>query len=219
MMKYTIIAIILCFALTGKAQNIWEKPDFKTDTTVSEQEEKEQYKLKDAPKYLTGAVPLVNGKVEWSETIAVKDKTADELYSAMMKYLTDMTKQENQLPVSNVTLINKQEHSIVAVFQEWLVFKNTFLSLDRTKFNYVIQATCKDGSVSIRMFKMSYLYNNGDSQDTNYKAEEWITDSYAMNKKHTKLRPYTGKFRRKTIDRKDFIFNDIARYLNGIIEK
>ena len=46
-----------------------------------------------------------------------------------------------------------------------------------------------------------------------YKAEEWITDKYCVNKKHTKLYPISGKFRRKTIDRKDFIFNKFESLL------
>ena len=45
------------------------------------------------------------------------------------------------------------------------------------------------------------------------KAEECITDRYAMNKKQTRLYPNTGKFRRKTVDRKDFLFNKIESLL------
>ena len=44
--------------------------------------------------------------------------------------------------------------------------------------------------------------------------EKWITDEYAVNKKHTKLYPISAKFRRKTIDRKDFIFNKFDTLLN-----
>jgi colicin import membrane protein len=46
-----------------------------------------------------------------------------------------------------------------------------------------------------------------------YKAEEWITDEYAVNKKNTKLYPVSAKFRRKTIDRKDQIFETIRNVL------
>ena len=45
-------------------------------------------------------------------------------------------------------------------------------------------------------------------------AEEWITDKEAVNKKNTKLYPGSGKFRRKTIDRKDFLFNKFESLLN-----
>ena len=39
-----------------------------------------------------------------------------------------------------------------------------------------------------------------------YYANEWITDRYGLNKKKTKLARVSGKFRRKTIDRKDYLF-------------
>ena len=45
------------------------------------------------------------------------------------------------------------------------------------------------------------------------KADEWITDKYALNKKKTKLLKGSGKFRRKTIDRKDNIFGKICKAL------
>ena len=44
-------------------------------------------------------------------------------------------------------------------------------------------------------------------------AEEWITDENALNKAKTKLLKYSGKFRRKTIDRKDEIFENITNAL------
>jgi colicin import membrane protein len=48
-----------------------------------------------------------------------------------------------------------------------------------------------------------------DTEGLKVKAEEWITDQYALNKKGTKLSRISGKFRRKTIDRKDNIFERI----------
>ena len=41
-----------------------------------------------------------------------------------------------------------------------------------------------------------------------------IVEGVNVNKKHTKLLPVSGKFRRKTIDRKDFIFNKFNTLLN-----
>jgi len=48
---------------------------------------------------------------------------------------------------------------------------------------------------------------------TTYKAEEWITDQYGLNKKKTKLARVSGKFRRKTIDRVDYLFNRFTQLL------
>ena len=45
------------------------------------------------------------------------------------------------------------------------------------------------------------------------RAEEWITDHYGLNKPQTKLARISGKFRRKTIDRKDYLFNLFTKAL------
>ena len=45
------------------------------------------------------------------------------------------------------------------------------------------------------------------------RAEEWITDENALNKKKDNLSKYSGKFRRKTIDRKDNIFETLLEAL------
>ena len=56
---------------------------------------------------------------------------------------------------------------------------------------------------------MSVIYDAEEAQ-----TEEWISDKEAVNKKNTKLLPLSGKFRRKTIDRKDFLFNKFESLLN-----
>ena len=46
------------------------------------------------------------------------------------------------------------------------------------------------------------------------KAEEWITDEYAFNKKGG-LKKFEGKFRRKTIELKDLLIEDLKKNLTG----
>ena len=48
-----------------------------------------------------------------------------------------------------------------------------------------------------------------------YKAEEWITDEYGLKKSKEKLSRVSGKFRKKTIDRKDYIFSRFEKLLNS----
>ena len=62
------------------------------------------------------------------------------------------------------------------------------------------------------MQRVNYTYTQGNKTER-YKAEEWITDDVAVNKKHTRLYPICGKFRKKTIDRKDELFKDIKAYI------
>jgi colicin import membrane protein len=206
-----MIAVMLCLPLTGMAQNVWEKPDIqeekKAETNKKESSEED-------PKYLEGAVPVVNGEVCWTLDLPVPGKSAQQIYDIVLNYLFDLTKQENQLEGSAVSLVNKQEHKIAAHIREWLVFKDQFLSLDRTKFHYTLIAECTNNHLKMDMRRISYRYEEERSGGGSFfKAEDWITDDVAMNKKKTKLYKDSGKFRRKTIDRKDYLFESIKNAL------
>ena len=124
-----------------------------------------------------------------------------------------MTTEPNQFEQSRITLSDDQNYKqIVASYQEWLVFKNKPLNLDRTRFFYTIIADIKDGEANVQLTRIHYLYDEERDPFT-YQAEEWITDRYGLNKKQTKLSRVSGKFRRKTIDRKDYIFNRFTQLL------
>ena len=123
-----------------------------------------------------------------------------------------MTQEPNQIEQSRLTLEDKDNHQVVASFQEWLVFKNKPLNLDRTRFLYQIICDCKDGKADIKLNRIVYIYDE-ERDMTTYKAEEWINDKYGLNKKQTKLARVSGKFRRKTIDRVDYIFNRFTQLL------
>jgi len=179
--------------------NTWE---------INEDEDVKQevkVKTKVDPKYLKGAVPEVNGQVVFSKHINVPGKTASQIYDIMLQYMQRLTKTSNQIE-SQISTSDAQKHEIVGIYQEWLVFKNTALSLDRTRFFYALRAQCSDGAVDIEMMRIRYLYEE-ERTPQRMSAEEWITDKESVNKKNTKLLPMSGKFRRKTIDRKDFLFN------------
>ena len=213
-MKKIIIALIALFPLIANAQNVWEKP-----TDAPQQKKKaliEKNAANEDPKYLAGAIPMVDGKIVFTLDQDVPGKSAQQIYDIIYNVLSEMTKEEGQFKESQVALVNKQDHIIAARFKEWLVFQNTFLSLDRTVFNYTVIATCTDGHANVTISRMSYQYEQDrtDTQGIETVAEEWITDESALNKKKTKLAKYTGKFRRKTIDRKDNIFETITTALN-----
>jgi colicin import membrane protein len=77
---------------------------------------------------------------------------------------------------------------------------------------YQLVADCRNGEMDLKMMRIVYLYDE-ERNPTTYKAEEWINDKYGLNKKQTKLARVSGKFRRKTIDRKDFLFNKFESLL------
>ena len=207
-MKKTAILLMFMLPLSVMAQNVWEKPQDTATETVKKKE-----KAKTDPKYLRGAVPEVDGKVQWELNVDVPGKTAQEIYDIMYKCLNDLTKSEGQLEGSCITLVNKQENTIVASVREWLTFTSNFMSLDRAEFHYTLIANCTDGHMKMTMERISYRYNETKNEPTIYTAEEMITDDKAVNKKNTKLYPGSSRFRRKTIDRKDMLFDTIRNIL------
>jgi hypothetical protein len=217
-MRKIFIAILTCLPLMGMAQNTWEVPQEETQQQTQHKKTAlfDKKKKNEDPKYLVGAVPEVDGKVVFTLSKDVPNMTADEIYQKIYDLLQAMTKEENQFPQSKIAVVNKAEHTIAARMKEWLVFQNTFLSLDRTVFNYTIIAKTSDGHLDLTLERLSYQYEM-DRTDTqgglNVKAEEWITDKEGLNKKKTKLAKYSGKFRSKTIDRKDNIFERVCQTL------
>lgn len=200
-MRSVFIAIVLLLSLTVSAQdNTWERI------------EEEPTENPDAKYLLPDAIPISNGRVCFETTIQAPGKSADQVYSIVHKQLTKMTKEANQLN-SAMALQDSIHHQLVAVFNEWLVFKSVSLSLDQTQFRFCICVDCADEEAKVKITNISYNYDV-ERKPIRYVAEEWITDKYAVNKKHTKLYPISGKFRRKTIDRKDFIFNKLNTLLN-----
>ena len=209
-MKKLAISLIFMLPVSVMAQNVWEKPK---DTAPEVVEKKQSENTK--AKYLRGAVPVVDGMVQWELNVDMPGKSAQEIYDIMYKCLDDLTKSEGQLEGSCITLVNKEEKTIVANIREWLTFTSNFLSLDRAKFQYTLIAQCTDGHMRMTMDRIGYRYNESSTKikEVAYTAEKLITDDKAVNKKNTRLYPGSAKFRRKTIDRKDNLFETIKNYL------
>ena len=203
-MKKLLIVIFMLMPMLATAQdNTWERIE-------QEPVEKEN---PDAKYLMKGVVPEVNGKVCFEINIKAPGKSADEIYRILLQQMEKMVKEPNQIANSIVAVKDSVNHELGAVFHEWLVFKSVALSLDRTQMNFQLLVSCKDGEANVKMTRITYDYDTARNPQ-HYSAEEWITDKYAVNKKGTKLYPLSGKFRRKTIDRKDFIFNKFDSLLN-----
>jgi len=207
-MKKLFYTLLMLVPMTMWAQdNTWERPE------VDEQAEAAKAKENPDAKYLKGAVPEVNGKVVFTKHINAPGKSAAQIYDILHQYLQKMVKEKNQLENSKLITEDTQKHELVASFEEWLVFKKSALVLDQTRFYYAIKAECKNGGVDVTMSHIRYLYEE-QRNPQRLVAEGWITDKDAVNKKNTRLFPGSGKFRRKTIDRKDFLFNKFESLLN-----
>ena len=160
-------------------------------------------------KYLRGAVPEVNGIVTFSEDFSVPGKSQDEIYQVMYKFVQDSIigrgiKGERTSIISD----GKEDGTIVARNEEYIVFRRSAFNLDRTRFRYHLIVKTSDEKVHMELTKITYYYNEDaeGKKGLTYKAEEWISDKEAVNKSNTRLYPRCGKFRIKTVDRVESVF-------------
>lgn len=166
--------------------------------------------LKADAKYMEGAITTnAEGKVEFTLDTDANGKSADEIYNIVYQYMSDLTQGENNIK-SRMALVNKDQHIIANTMDEWLVFSNTFLSLDRSEFRYNLVASIKDNHLTLSMEHLYYVYEEDRSTGFKAPAEEIINDKIALNKKKTDLAKIFGKFRKLTIDRRDQIFSELS---------
>ncbi len=217
-MKKLMIALLCCTPLMAMAQ--WETPDAPVQNeqkTSETKKENKQKKEQEAPKpakdyqwaaYLGDVVPVnAEGDVVWERTFK-NTLSAEENYDRMMGYLKRLMTQETMNKESRIALVNKAEMSIACHVDEYITFSSNFISLDRSHLIYTLLVSCADNAVTVKAYRISYWYDENRNGGVRYQAETWITDKYAVNKKHTKLLPISGKFRRKTVDRMEQLMKD-----------
>lgn len=161
-------------------------------------------------KYLAGAITYNDeNKIEFTLDTDANGKTAKQIYDIVLKYMSELTQNEQNI-ASRVALVNEAEHIIANTMDEWLVFSQSFISLDRTEFKYQLVARISDNHLNLSLGRIIYNYEEGRSTGFKEPAEEVISDKIALNKKQNDLAKIFGKFRRCTIDRKDQIFAELA---------
>ena len=207
-------AILLAIHLSAFAQTDWELPQAAAKQTPVAQEKQKEKKEKTekgkakenllAP-YLAGAVPEVDGMVVFTRDIDIAGKTAQEIYDTVYRFFEEFVKEDNQID-SRIALVDKGNHAVACRMKEWLVFSENLLSLDRTQMNYTLVAQATDGHLSLKVERISYLYGDASGKTFYTTAEEWISDREALTKDKKKMRIGTKKFRCKTIDRVNEIF-------------
>lgn len=175
-------------------------------------------------KYMSGAVPEVDGKVIFSRAIAIKQSVSDDqLYTLMEKWAKDNYKaNEDESGLNNrVVLSDPKERDIACIGEKYLTFRKSTFSLDRAEMSYQLILNIAQGKCNATIRNIKYNYgpeNNrhGGEKKKMETAEETIIDKIAINKKGDKLNRYYDKFRIHTIDTVNSIFNSIDIYLNGV---
>lgn len=160
-------------------------------------------------KYLAGGVPEENGMVIFRKSFRVPGKSQQELLTRIRSFISDDLLGKGIEGLRNRMLSEGHDDAlVVARVEEYMVFKNKPLYLDRTRFRYQVSARVTGDRINMQISQISYYYGeqtDGTKGET-YKAEEWISDQAALAKGGKKLYPRSGKFRIKTIDRAEEIF-------------
>lgn len=177
--------------------------------------------------YLTGAVPVVDGRVVFEQEFN-SPATADALYetakqAALATVFAASQQESTQAPTqirrqTHVEVDNAEQRVLIIKMHEWLTFKRTAFVLDRAQMSYTLVLQAKENKLTATIKNINYI-NEAQEDVTKaevIRAENWITDEHGLNKKRTKLAKITGKFRAKTIDRVHEVFNYFNQAVLGI---
>ena len=160
-------------------------------------------------KYLAGGGPEENGMVVFRKSFRVPGKSQQDVLAGVKDFVVNDLVGKGIEGLRTRVISDGQEGGlVVARVEEWMVFKNKPLYLDRTRFRYQLSAKVTGDKVEMEISQISYYYaeQTDGTNGKSYKAEEWITDQAAIAKSGKKLYPRSGKFRKKTIDRAEEIF-------------
>lgn len=171
------------------------------------------------PRYGKGAVPEdENGNVYFTQTVKIPDNmSADICYEVLMNWAKGRFAQ----PYAQAgRILNEDSGSRRFIFHvdQIIVFKSTALVADESKISYNFSVAVKDGEFTMTMTDIKYRYEEGrEGGGKIFPAEDWITDKEAYNRAGTKFLKSTGKFRIKTIDLKDLLFQKATDAVAGVL--
>lgn len=193
-MKKFLLLIAVMFICSAASAQL-----FKKKSTVAE------------PQYQTGTVPVVNGKVTFEEVIPAEGLSAAEITDKVNGWIKSRYVEPTVISVKRYE--NEVPNTTIIKGEEYIVFRNTFLVLNRARIYYYLTITAQDGKCTFNMSRITYWHDDEDENGgIHMKAENWITDEMAFDKKG-KLKNFEGKFRRKTIDLKNQLVDEIKNVL------
>lgn len=166
------------------------------------------------PKYLEGAVPVADGKVVFTRELSLPGAPRQAIFNGALAWANERFMPDGEFQ-SRVLTSDAENGQIACLGQQYLVFTNKTLALDRAVVQFHLTLTCTPGACAMKMSAIRYRYNVGDKWE-NIPAEEQITDKYTLTKKKDKLIKATGKFRIHTIDLMDELHDGLGKALAGL---
>ena len=162
--------------------------------------------------YEAGKVPVINGKVTFETSIPAKGLTAKEVEERVNGWIAKRYVKPTVISVKRFD--SEKPGTTIIKGEEYIVFKSTFFVLSRARMYYFLTLTAEDGSCKFHLSRITYWYDDEDEKGgIKMIAEDWITDDNAFDKKG-KMKKFEGKFRRKTIDLKEQLINELTQALN-----
>lgn len=163
--------------------------------------------------YSIGTVPVINNKVTFEQEIPAEGLTAKEIESAVKEWFS--TRFVKPTVISFKQYEQEKPSTLVAKAEEYIVFRNTFFVLNRSRIYYFLNITCADGKCTFNMSRINYWWDDeADDGGLKTTAEECITDEVAI-KKDGNLHRFYGKFRTKTIDLYNTLADELKNHLNS----
>lgn len=160
--------------------------------------------------YLEGAINTTDdGVVYFEKTFTSKTKNKQQLYDYLKSVANSKIEQNKALDISRI--LSESGDTLVATICEPIYFKRKKWESDSTLIKYQYLATVTENTATVRAWFISYCYEQDSDFGFNYKAEEWITDDYALSKDKLSLLKLPGKFRIKTIDYINDLFKEIEQ--------
>ena len=147
-------------------------------------------------KYMTGAVPVVDGKVVFERELNVPLFSQEQIYSALVDWAgKKFTGKSNR-----VISADDSKSTVLIQGEDEMVIK-IGLFPGKVKVHYILAADCTNGKCTLKTTRVRYTNNPASKNSTDIiYAEEYITDKFALNKSKTKIFAGTGDYRKKTID-------------------
>ncbi|MFR9166080.1 MAG: DUF4468 domain-containing protein [Dysgonomonas sp.] len=168
------------------------------------------------PKYLEGAVPLVDGKVVFEKAIKTQNKiSGKELYGLMEKWAKEKYDRKDDKLKNRVLLTDPEKRHIACQGADELLFSKTIISYDATIMHYQLILVISDNECKTTIKNISFDYDYSNDGIVNVPAEEMISDKNTLYDNGKKIVRYYRKFRINAVDRIDDIFESIDVYLNG----
>ncbi|MBQ0141922.1 MAG: DUF4468 domain-containing protein [Prevotellaceae bacterium] len=165
-----------------------------------------------------GIVPVVNGKVVFSKSIALSGKNKTEIGKLLSGWASTrfMSRTENgywsdadyykNCDFAKVVSHDANAGKMICQGDEEQVFSNRTLAKDFARFQYQLTLVYSDGVVTATVSDITYTYDIPEKMT----AESFITDTEVITKKGTLNRLY-GKFRAKTVDLVNELFLEISK--------